>query len=445
MAGRRPKWLQDALIWLVPLPIGVAAAYAVILFIGAISWTHNFWLGTSIEALMNAASAAAWWQVAAGPIIAGILCAGFMRFLPPEKRPLGIAEVMEAGQTSHWHHNYMSLRAGLMSALYSAVSLGGGASAGREGPAVHLSATIAAVIARAFRLPPHSGRLMLACGAGAAVAASFNAPIAGMLFAHEVVLRHYRLVFMVPTAIAAASATAIARIHLGDYPAFIIPPYAIHTYIELPLFALLGAACAGVAIVFVYALRIAQAQAGNFALPLWTRPMLAGCVVGAMGVMLPAILGVGYGATDIALKGQWPIVMLAMLIPAKIIATAISLAGRFGGGTFSPALFLGAMTGSLFGILAGLLAPAMTSSSGLYAIAGMGGVAAAVLGAPMSTLLISFELLGDYRTTLALMLTVSIATALTHMVLGSGYLRWQMNTLHHRQTGDKMRDTAMMP
>jgi CIC family chloride channel protein len=269
--------------------------------------------------------------------------------------------------------------------------------------------------------------MLLAAGVAAAVSASFNAPIAGVLFAHEVILAHFAISAFVPIVIASVSATMIARLHLGNFPAFIIPDYQITSYLEFPAFALLGVTCAVVAILFEFALLGAGRAALRVPVPLWLRPALAGLMVGLIAIFFPQVLGVGYDATDMALKQQFPLALLLALIVAKTAATAITLAGRFGGGVFSPALYLGAMTGCAFGILATAVFPETGSSDGLYAILGMGGVAAAVLGAPISTTLIIFELTGGYDMTLALLLTVSIANGLTQAVTGASFFHWQLS------------------
>jgi CIC family chloride channel protein len=159
---------------------------------------------------------------------------------------------------------------------------------------------------------------------------------------------------------------------------------------------------------------------------LWMRPVVGGLLVGAIALLFPEILGVGYEATDMALKQQLPLAMLLALIVAKTAATAVTLASRFGGGVFSPSLYLGAMTGGAFGYLAAAAFPDIASSHGLYAILGMGAVTAAVLGAPISTTMIVFELTGGLALSIALLLTVGIASAATQLVHGRSFFHWQL-------------------
>ncbi|MGI9464461.1 MAG: chloride channel protein, partial [Aestuariivirgaceae bacterium] len=258
--------------------------------------------------------------------------------------------------------------------------------------------------------------------------ASFNAPIAGVLFAHEVILGHYALSAFVPTVIAAVSATLITRVHLGDFPAFIIPEYHITSYWEFPAFALLGVVCGLVAVGFLLSVMASDWVSRQINLPIWIRPAIGGVLIGAIAIMVPEILGVGYEATNQALREKYSLGFLFVLLCAKTAATAITLASRFGGGVFSPSLYLGAMSGGAFGIIAASVFPDFASSYGVYAILGMGAVAGAVLGAPISSSMIVFELTGGYEMTIALLLSVSIASVITQALVGHSFFGWQLST-----------------
>jgi len=409
--------------WILAAVLGIAAAYATILFrlaIISVQWT---WLGHFGENTASAAADLPWWMVLAGPIGAGVLVGLGLKFLMPMGRTESVSDVIEAAALKSGH---MPLKTGIYSAILTTISLGGGASAGREGPAVHLGATLSAYVSERFRFNPEWGRILLACGVAGAVTASFNAPIAGVLFAHEIILGHYALRAFVPVSIASVAATSVARFHLGNFPAFSLPDYAITSYFEFPAFALLGILAALVAISFMAAVLYADKVARVFDIPIWSRPIIGGLIVGLVALAFPEVLGVGYEATDNALKQSYTLTFLIALLIAKTFATAVTLASRFGGGVFSPSLYLGAMAGGAFGIVAAYLFPGMASAHGLYAIVGMGAVAAAVLGAPLSTTLIVFELTADYEVTLALLLANAIATALTQATIGKSFFHWQL-------------------
>jgi len=267
---------------------------------------------------------------------------------------------------------------------------------------------------------------LLGCGVAASVAASFNAPIAGVFFALEVIIGHYALSAFAPVVIASVAGTVICRAHLGSQPAFLLPQFGVHSLWEFPAFMVLGAVCAGIAIVFMWSIFYAERVTDSLPVPNWLKPAAGGLAVGAIAVEFPQVLGVGYEATDAALNELFPLWLLLMLIPLKTAATAISLGCRFGGGVFSPSLCIGAMTGGAFGIIAASVFPHLAASHGAYAIVGMSALAAATLGAPISTILIVFELTGDYQITVAVMLATSIATMIVQQAQGRSFFHWQL-------------------
>lgn len=397
--------------------VGVTVALAAIAFREVILGAQGLALGTFDEKILAFARGLPWWQRFLPPVAGSIVVALALRFLLSENRPLGIADVIEANALRDAR---MPLRDGLVTGVVSAVSLGAGASAGREGPIVHLGATLAAAAAKTFHFSPALTRTLLGCGVAAAVAASFNAPLAGVFFALEVILGHYALHAFAPIVIASVAGTIVSRAYYGDFPAFVIPDYHIATPWEFPAFLLLGLVAALAAILFLRAIFVADDVANRFEkVPEWVRPPVAGLFVGVLAIAFPEVIGVGYDATDHALKELFPLWLLLALIAAKTLATAVSLACRFGVGLFSPSLFIGAMVGAAYGLIAGMAFPEVGTDAGLYAIVGMGAVASSVLGAPISTILIVFELTGDYQVTLALMVATVIANLVTRHFTGS--------------------------
>lgn len=401
--------------------IGVSVAFAAVGFREIVAGVQFLALGTAAEKMLDHARALPWWQLFLPPVAGGLVVALALRFLLPDRRPNGIADVIEANAL---HDGRMPLWPGLASGVVSAFSLGAGASGGREGPIVHLGATLAAAAARALHFSPALARTLLGCGVASAVAASFNAPIAGVFFALEVIIGHYALHAFAPIVIASVAGTIVSRAIYGNFPAFSLPDYFIASVWEFPAFILLGLVSGLAAILFMRAVFVAEDMANRVKfVPVWARPPVAGLVVGGIAILFPEVLGVGYDATDHALKEQFPLWLLLALVALKTVATAISLACRFAVGIFSPSLFIGAMVGAAFGMIAAIAAniaaPGVETDVGLYAIVGMGAVASAVLGAPISTILIVFELTGDYQITLALMVTTVIANLLTKAATGS--------------------------
>ena len=403
--------------------VGIVVAYAAILFRLGIDVFQQLFLGVTGEHLITALADQPWWRVLLAPALGGLMVGLFLRYAMNDGRAQSVAQVIEVMAL---RNGRMSLIEGIKSALVHVVSLGSGASTGREGPMVHLGATLAAWSAERLHLPPGLARTILGCGVAAAVAASFNAPIAGVFFALEVIVGHYALAAFAPVVIASVSGTVVSRIHLGIEPAFVLPAYDVSHFLEFPAFALLGVVCAGIALVLMWSIMFAEDVVDSLPVPNWLKPAAGGLAVGAIAVNFPHVLGVGYEATDAALKEMLPLWLLIGLIILKTAAVAISMGCRFGGGIFSPTLFLGAMTGGAFGLIAAWVFPELAASHGAYAIVGMTALAAAVLGAPISTILIVFELTGDYRMTIAAMIATSVASLIVQQTIGRSFFHWQL-------------------
>lgn len=412
-------------LWAAALAVGVLAALAAIAFRIAVDALQSPWLGSEVEQVLGLGRDVPLWLRIAVPTLGGLLVGLIIQHGLAARRAGTVADVIESRAL---RRGQLLFKEGLVSASAAIVSLGAGASAGREGPVVHLGATLAGTLARGLNLGPAERRMLVASGVAAAVSASFNAPVAGALFAHEIILQHYALSAFVPVVFASVVGALIARLWFGDYPAFVIPDYAITSYWEFPAFILLGLACAVVAVGFQVMVSGADWIARRVTLPVWSRPMIGGALIGLIALVFPEVLGVGYAATDQALQGFLSLDVLLWLLVAKTLATAITLASRFAGGVFSPSLYLGAMTGGAFGIIAAMVFPELASGQGVYAIVGMGAVAGAVLGAPVSTTVMVLELTGGYAMTIAVLLAVSLAYGLSQAMLGRSYFQWVLET-----------------
>lgn len=405
------------------LVVGVAAAAGAVAFREAIGGLQWLFFGFSHELLASGARETAWWRVMLAPVAGGLLVGIITRWFMPGGRPQGVGHVIEA---SALRAGRMSVRQAAGAAAISAVSIGAGASVGREGPAVHLGAALASFIGRPLHLTRSQSRTLLGCGVASAVAASFNAPIAGVFFALEVVIGHYALSAFAPIVIASVTGTIVSRMWFGDFPAFRIGHTEIVSFLQFPAFALLGVASAVAAIALMRITTLVDREAARLPGPRWLHPMAAGLVVGVIALWYPEVMGVGYEATDLALKEQYGFQMLVTLAVLKIVLTALCLGAGFGGGVFSPSLFIGAMVGGAFGIVAGQPFPELSSGHGAYTMIGMGAVAGAVLGAPISTILMIFELTNDYRLTIAVMVAVVIASLITRTWHGPSFFADQL-------------------
>lgn len=411
------------LLALLAVVVGCVGGGAVVVFREAISFFQTLYFGSGTERFYAHAKDLPWWHLVAGPMLGGLAVGVVLHHVMPGRRPRGVADVIEANAL---HGGRMSLAEGLGAALVSAMSIGAGASVGREGPAVHLGASLGGWIAWRLHLPRPLSRSILGCGVAAAVAASFNAPIAGALFAAEVVIGHYAIKTFGPVVIASVTGTAVSRAVYGDYPAFIISDHPISSLWEFPAFLGLGVAAALAAILLLRAVELVDRGSQALPVPTWLRPAVGGLLVGLLAIPVPQVLGIGYGVTEGALTGSFPFLVLVMVGIAKLTATAISLGFGFGGGVFSPSLVIGAMLGGAYGAVATSIFPELSSGPGAYTIVGMGAMAAAVLGAPISTALIVFEMTADYALTMALLVAVVVGSVVTRQLAEPSFFAWQL-------------------
>ncbi|MFD1509967.1 chloride channel protein [Lacimonas salitolerans] len=415
--------------WLIALAIGIAAGFAALFFRKGIEALQTLLYGIDDAARLHSyAETLPWYWVLLIPVAGGTVVGLILHWFTPDGRVRSVADVIEGAAMNNGR---VEKKAGIASALASMITLGSGGSSGREGPVVHIAGVISTWVSNRIAADGITGRDLLGCAVAAAVSASFNAPIAGALFALEVVLRHFAVHAFAPIVIASAAGTVINRLEFGGVTEFTLPQATdLQFYQELPAFLLLGLVCGAVAVLFMRAIFLAEdlgnAMQARTGLPCWLRPTLAGALLGVIAIGFPHIIGVGYETTSLALTGQlmWhEAVVFAVL---KCLAVAITIGGRMGGGVFSPSLMMGALTGLAFGLFATGLFPDVSGSLSLYALAGMGAVAAAVLGAPISTTLIVFELTGDWQTGLAVMVSVSVSTAIASRLVDRSFFLTQL-------------------
>ncbi len=426
MLDRGPSQFQ---FWLIALIIGIAAGVAASLFRMAIETLQRFVYGTDdVARLHSFAETLPWYWIILVPTFGGLAVGIILNRYTPDGRARSVADVIEGAALEDGR---VETKAGIASMFASIITLGTGGSSGREGPVVHMAGVISTWVSNRIQANGITGRDLLGCAVAAAVSASFNAPIAGALFALEVVLRHFAIHAFAPITIAAVSGAVIARLQFGEMAEFALPlASALEFYVELPAFMLLGLVCGLVASALMYAVFFAEDGANmvqeRVGLPRWLRPMVAGAMLGGIAIYFPHIIGVGYETTFAALNGELLLHEAVVFTILKVVAVAITLGGRMGGGVFSPSLMIGALVGLAFGIVATGLVPEYSGASTVYALAGMGAVSAAVLGAPISTTLIVFELTGDWQIGLAVMVAVSISTALSANLVTRSFFLTQL-------------------
>lgn len=423
---RGPSQLQ---FWLIALVIGVLAGFAALFFRKGITALQGAVYGAEdLDYLHSFAATLPWYLLLLVPVMGGLAVGVILHRFTPDGRVRSVADVIEGAAL---RDGRVEIREGLASACASFLTLSTGGSSGREGPVVHIAGMISTWVSDRIRADGVTGRDLLGCAVAAAVSASFNAPIAGALFAMEVVLRHFSVNTFAPIVVASVAGTVINRLEYGDVTEFVLTtPGALQFYVELPAFLILGVICGVVAVLLMHSIfladRLGTAVQSALGVPRWLRPAAAGFLLGLIAIWFPHIIGVGYETTVLALSGQLLLSQAILFTIVKAAAVSITMGGRMGGGVFSPSLMVGALTGLAFGIIATATLPDVSGTHTLYAFAGMGAVAAAVLGAPISTTLIVFELTGDWQIGLAVMVSVSMSTALASRLVDRSFFLTQL-------------------
>jgi CIC family chloride channel protein len=384
--------------------------------IGGITYLIYFWCNQLIQLLMlgkaddllTAAELLKPWQRLLIPTVGG-LAAGLVLYLGLRllKSPglTNLLEVIVAGD------GRLPLRTGLVTAASSLISISTGASIGREGLIMQLSATLASKLGQWVHWPPYRLRLLVACGAAAGLAAGCNAPIAGAVFAAQIVLGNFSMTMFAPLVVASVVASMVSRGIFGIRQLYDAPSYDFTKLTELPWFILLGVLSGVLGALFLKALRIGQSKLSNWPIPPYVRLGLAGLVVGAIGIFYPHVWGNGYSTTSAILKADVPnIEFILWLLVAKFFATTVTVGSGTVGGVFTPTLFLGACLGSLFGGLLHETQMGTTLPTGAFALVGMGSMLAATTHSPLLAILMIFELSLNYSIVPPLMLACVIST-----------------------------------
>lgn len=448
------RWLpvlrrsDHVFIVIVAVLLGVAGAYGAIAFRELVRLAHWVFFGSDQYAVALL-EAIPWWRRLLQPAAGGLLVGIIVTFAAPEVRGSGIPEVMEAVAR---RGGAIRARVVVTKALAAALTIASGGSAGREGPVVHIGAAIASYTGQLLQVSARRLRTFVACGTAAAIAATFNAPIAGALFAVEVVLGDLAVAHLSPIVISSVVATVVSRHYLGDFPAFRVPQFQLVHPRELVLYGLLGVLAALLGVLFIRVLFGLGDLFERSRLPAWLRPALGGLAVGIIALAFPHVYGVGYESINAALWGEldglW---LLVALLIAKGLATAFTLGSGGSGGVFAPSLFLGAVLGAAWGGAAHSIFPQWTGPAAAYALVGMGAMVAATTHAPITAILIIFELTNDYRIIPPLMLSCVLGVLLSGLLyrdsiytakLSRRGVRWQrgrdVNVLRNQRVQDVM-------
>ncbi len=402
--------------------VGVAGGYGAVGFRYLINFIQTIAYGSPDE-LLDVVTSFSWYWRLLIPALGGLIVGPIVYFYAREAKGHGVPEVMYAVALKQ---GIIRMRIVFIKAFVSAVCIATGGSVGREGPIVQIGSAVGSSLGQLFKVSGDRIRIMVGCGAAAGIAATFNAPIAGSIFALEIILGEFGIAAFSPIIISAVSATAISRHYLGDVPAFILPEYILHSPLEFPLYAILGVLCALVAVGFTLFLYRTEDAWDAIKFPEYLKAVIGGLMMGALGLAFPQVLGVGYGGIDLALMLKLSWWFMGLLVLFKILATAITIGSGGSGGIFAPSLFMGAMAGGAFGLIVNELFPTIVLSPGAYAVVGMGAVVAATTHGPLQAILIIFEMTGDYKIILPLMITCIISTLVARRLCGESIYTFKL-------------------
>ena len=347
------------------------------------------------------------------PAIGGLLAGPLIMRFAKEARGHGVPEVMTA--LALWGGRIRK-RVVVVKVIASALTIGFGGAAGREGPMVQIGSGIGSAVAQQAGLSARHVRTLVACGAAGGIAATFNAPIAGAIFAMEVLMGRVHTDFLL-VLLTSLSSALVGRHYLGNYPAFVAPAYQLVSPRELPLYFLMGVIIGLAAVLYVRVLYRAEGLFSDLTIPDALKPAVGGLIVGLVLRFFPQVYGSGLTAMESALWVRFPWELLLGLFAAELLANCATLGSGGSGGVFAPSLYMGAMLGGTFGTLAHLLFPAWTATSGAYAMVGMAAFFAAAAKAPTTAILILFEMTNDYRIVLPLMAATVGSVYLSHWLL----------------------------
>jgi len=407
--------------------VGVSTGFAAVFFIRLIAFIQTFFYGGA-EQILPAFGRV--WLILV-PVTGGLLVGPIIAKFAVEAKGHGVPEVMQA---LILRGGRIRPRVALAKIIASALCIGTGGSAGREGPIVQVGSALGSSVGQWLHLSDERIKNLVACGAAAGIAATFNAPIAGVVFAIEVLLSELQVPVFGNIVVSAVAASIVSRIFLGSRPAFEIPGYVMHSPWEILLYILLGLLAAFVGVLFIRMLYFTEDAFDRLAVPLWIKPAIGALLLGvlaycypyvgtisyispddmALGLPLtenyPHIFGSGFLFLEEVLQGRAPFFLLFLLVFLKPLATSFTLGSGNSGGVFAPSLFTGAMLGGTFGYVAMYLFPDLTIEIGAYALVGMAAVFSAAARAPLTSMLIVFEMSNDYRLILPLMAAGMIAS-----------------------------------
>jgi CIC family chloride channel protein len=373
--------------------------------------------------LLNQVSQSPWWLKLLVPTLGGLALGPVIGLWVPEMRGPGVAELIEAEvcQEGRLESNITVFKT-MLTALF--ISTGG--SLGREGPVANMGAAIASVFSRFSKLSPEKTKVCLACGAAGGIAATFNAPLGGALFAVEIILLELRLVYLGHIVLASLAGVLVCRHIWQGYAIFHLPAFHFAHTTELGLYLILGLLAGLLALLFTRAVFASDTLFRKLPVPEWLKPAIGGLLLGLVGLYSPHVFGVGYESIDLALAGKIALAGAFTMMAAKFLATSVCL-GSMSGGIMGPSLFMGAMLGTGLGLAANLIFPQMGLQPANYAMVGMAAVLSGTTLGPVTAMVIIFELSNSQE--ILAPLIVSCITSMAVVRVFYGYSIYQTKLL----------------
>ncbi len=405
--GKQNQLFSHIPLLLLALIIGILGGYGAVFFRFFIKYTQYLFYQNDNDILTFVHTIPPIYLILI-PSLGGLIVGFLVYFGAREAKGHGVPEVMEAVALKEGR---IRKRVAIVKIFASGICIGSGGSVGREGPIVQIGSGIGSAIGQVFKVKRRYQRTLVGCGAAAGIAATFNAPIAGVLFALEILLGEFGILAFSPVVLSSVIATTISRQFFGDFPAFDIPALHIKSIYEFFIFPFLGILAGFISILFITVLYKFEDIFDSIKfIPEYIKPAIGGAILGFILLKFPHVFGVGYGSINLALFGKLSFFMLTALIFIKILATSITIGSGGSGGVFAPSLFVGAMLGGAFGHIVNHLFPSIASTPGVYALISMGAVVAGTTHAPITAILIIFELTNDYKIILPLMICCIIST-----------------------------------
>ncbi|MFH1687021.1 MAG: chloride channel protein [bacterium] len=401
---RRFRFRGMHILMALAVVVGLTTGLGAVGFIHLIRYFNNLFFGLTDQVLTQAVGQIDFkFWLPLIPMLGGLLVGPIVYKFASEAKGHGVPEVMNAVARLG---GIIRPRVAAAKTIASAICIGSGGSAGREGPIVQIGAALGSTIGQLFRMSGDRVKVLVGCGAAAGISAVFNAPIAGVIFSLEIILGDFAAKTFSPVIISSVVASVVTRTFMGNHPAFEVPSYSLVSAWEIPLYMVMGGYMGILGVGFTRVLDVFEDLFDRLRVSGWIKPAIGGLLLGGVAIFYPQVLADGYDTIKLTLYGQIGVGLLLILVVLKMLATSLTLGSGNSGGIFAPALFMGAVGGGAFGFLVNYIWPGVTASPGAYALVGMAGMVAATTHAPITALLIIFEMTSDYRIILPLMVTV---------------------------------------